>query len=124
MDAFLVMEETFEACLEHLYRVLQRCVETNLVFNYEKCHFMVKKGILLGHKISGDGIQVDQDKVELITKLPSPILVKGFRSFLGHVGFYQRFINDFFRVAYLLCKLLEKESFFKFYEAHVKAFLC
>ncbi|WMV50764.1 hypothetical protein MTR67_044149 [Solanum verrucosum] len=102
MDDFSVVGDTFEVCIEHLGRVLQRCVETNLVLNLEKCHFMFKEGIVLGHKISGEGIQLDQDKVEVIAKLPSPILVKGVWSFLGHVGFYRWLIKDFSNVAYPL----------------------
>ncbi|GKA17520.1 reverse transcriptase domain-containing protein [Tanacetum coccineum] len=64
--------------------------DTNLVLNWEKkCHFMVKEGIVLGHKISKSGIEVDKAKVDVIAKLPHPTTVKGIRSFLGHAGFYR-----------------------------------
>ena len=63
-------------------------METNLVLNWEKCHFMVREGIVLGHHISRKGIEVDQDKVEVIEKLLPPTSVKGVCSFLGHAGFY------------------------------------
>ena len=66
-----------------------------MVLNWEKCHFMVKEGIVLGHIISSQGIEVDRAKVEVIEKLPPFSSVKGIRSFLGHVGFYRRFIKDF-----------------------------
>ena len=56
---------------------------------------MVKEGIVLGHHISEKGIAVDRSKVEVIERFPPPISVKGVRSFLGHVGFYWRFIKDF-----------------------------
>lgn len=62
MDDFLGVGNSFESCIEHLSKVHERCMETNHVLNWEKCHFMVKKGIVLGHKISEKGIQVDQDK--------------------------------------------------------------
>jgi len=63
---------------------MRRCEETNLVLNWEKCHFMVREGIVLGHKISAEGIQVDKAKIEVIEKLSPPTNVKGIRSFLVH----------------------------------------
>ena len=95
MDDFLVFGDSFPNCLNHLVLVLKRCQETNLVLNWEKCHFMVTEGIVLGHKVSNQGIEVDRAKVELIEKLPPPSDVKAIRSFLGHIGFYRRFIKDF-----------------------------
>ena len=95
MDDFLVLGSSFDDCLENLRAVLVRCEETNLVLNWEKCHFMVQEGIVLGHWISVRGIEVDRGKIEAIEKLPPPSSVKGIRSFLGHVGFYRRFIKDF-----------------------------
>ena len=75
---------------------------------------MVDEGIVLGHKISAQGIQVDKAKVEAIEKLQYSTNVKGARSFLGHVGFYRRFIKDFSKISKFLCKLLEKDSPFDF----------
>lgn len=65
------------------------------MLNWEKCHFLVKEGIVLGHLVSERGIEVDQTKVEVISKLPPPVNVKGVRSLLGHAGLYRRFIKDF-----------------------------
>ncbi|GJS04681.1 reverse transcriptase domain-containing protein [Tanacetum coccineum] len=89
MDDFSVFGNSFDCCLANLDRMLARCEETNLVLNWEKCHFMVKEGIVLGHKISGAGIEVDRAKIDVIAKLPYPTNVKGVRSFLGHAGFYR-----------------------------------
>ncbi|KAK1645793.1 hypothetical protein QYE76_063598 [Lolium multiflorum] len=76
MDDFSVYENSFDNCLRNLDKVLQRCEETNLVLNWEKCHFMVNEGIVLGHKISERGIEVDRAKVEAIEKMPYPRDVK------------------------------------------------
>ena len=92
------------------------------MLNWEKCHFMMKEGIVLGHRISEKGIEVDKAKVEVIEKLPPPISVKGVRSFLGHAGFYKRFIKDFSKIAHPLWKLLEKEYKFDFDDACLRAF--
>jgi hypothetical protein len=76
MDDFSVFGSSFEECLHHLTLVLVRCKEKNLVLNWEKCHFMVQQGIVLGHVISRRGIQVDKAKVDLISNLPPPRTVK------------------------------------------------
>ncbi|GKA28981.1 reverse transcriptase domain-containing protein [Tanacetum coccineum] len=70
MDDFSVFGDNFSKCLDNLDKMLNRCEETNLVLNWEKCHFMVKEGIVLGHKISKSGLEVDRAKVEVIAKLP------------------------------------------------------
>ncbi|GJU75470.1 reverse transcriptase domain-containing protein [Tanacetum coccineum] len=79
MDDFSVFGDSFSSCLSHLDKMLKRCEDTNLVLNWEKCHFMVKEGIVLGHKISKSGIEVDKAKVDVIAKLPHPTSVKGIR---------------------------------------------
>ncbi|GJV46385.1 reverse transcriptase domain-containing protein [Tanacetum coccineum] len=83
MDDFSVFGDSFASCLSNLDKMLKRCEDTNLVLNWEKCHFMCKEGIVLGHKISKSGIEVDRAKVDVIAKLPHPTTVKGVRSFLG-----------------------------------------
>ncbi|GJY10543.1 reverse transcriptase domain-containing protein [Tanacetum coccineum] len=94
MDDFSVFGNSFGTCLSYLDKMLKQCEDTNLCLNWEKSHFMVKEGIVLGHKISKNGIEVDKAKVDVIAKLPHPTTVKGIRSFLGHAGFYRRFIQD------------------------------
>ncbi|CAN6554875.1 unnamed protein product [Malus baccata var. baccata] len=114
MDDFSVFGDSFDSCLHNLSLILKRCVETNLVLNWEKCHFMVKQGIILGHIISVKGIEVDKSKIDLVRHLPSPTSVREVRSFLGHAGFYRRFIKDFSKIAQPLCRLLQKEVAFEF----------
>ncbi|WZZ51051.1 hypothetical protein YC2023_051158 [Brassica napus] len=114
MDDFSVYGSSFSVCLKNLCRVLQRCEEKDLVLNWEKCHFMVKDGIVLGHKIFEKGIEVDQAKIEVMMSLQPPTSVKGIMSFLGHAGFYRRFIKDFSMIARPLMRLLCKDTKFKF----------
>ena len=105
IDDITIYGTTFDECLINLETVLNRCIEKDLLLNWEKCHFMVHQGIVLGHIISKKGIEVDKANVELIVKLPSPTTIKGVRQFLGHTGFYKRFIKDFSKLARPLCEL-------------------
>ncbi|GJV14141.1 reverse transcriptase domain-containing protein [Tanacetum coccineum] len=77
MDDFSVFRDSFDSCLSNLEKMLKRCEDTNLFLNWEKCHFMYREGIVLGHKISKSGIEVDRAKVDVIIKLPHPTTVKG-----------------------------------------------
>jgi hypothetical protein len=112
----------FDECLYHLKSVLKRCEECNLVLNWEKCHFMVQQGIVLGHSISNKGIEVDKAKIDIISKLPPPMTTEGVRSFLGHVGFYRRFIKDFSKISRPLCALLAKDTKFEWTDECMTAF--
>nr|GEY61527.1 reverse transcriptase domain-containing protein [Tanacetum cinerariifolium] len=122
MDDFSVFGNSFENCLSRLDKMLQRCEDINLCLNWEKSHFMVKEGIVLGHKISNNRIEVDKAKVGVISKLPHLITVNGVWSFLDHVGFYRRFIHDFFKISRPMTHLLEKNTPFIFSEDCIKAF--
>ncbi|RVW61979.1 Retrovirus-related Pol polyprotein from transposon opus [Vitis vinifera] len=113
MDDLTIYGEDFGDCLSNLETILQRCIEKNLVLNWEKCHFMVEKGIVLGHVISRKDIEVDKAKIEIIVNLPPPTNVKEVRQFLGHAGFYRRFIKDFSKLARPMCALLAKDAKFK-----------
>ena len=117
MDDFSLYGSSFEDCLKNLETVLQRCQDKNLALNWEKCHFMVTEGIVLGHKIYADGLEVDQAKISFIKTLMSPTTVKGIRSFLRHARFYRRFIKDFSKISRPLCRLLEKDAKFDFDES-------
>ena len=83
---------------------------------------MVTKGIVLGHKISVAGLEVDQAKIVVIKTLMSPTTLKGIRSFLGHAGFYRRFIKYFSKISRPLCRLLGKDAKFDFDESCRSAF--
>ncbi|GJV14535.1 reverse transcriptase domain-containing protein [Tanacetum coccineum] len=122
MDDFSVFGNSFDTCLNNLDKMLQRCKDAHLVLNWEKCHFMVKEGIVLGHKVSSAGLEVDKAKIDVISKLPPPTNIKGVRSFLGHAGFYRRFIKDFSKIARPITKLLEKDTPFEFDDECQKAF--
>ncbi|GKB68821.1 reverse transcriptase domain-containing protein [Tanacetum coccineum] len=100
-----------------------RCEDNNLCLNWEKSHFMVKEGIVLGHKISKKGIEVDKTKVNVIVKLPHPTTIKGVRSFLRSLcGFYRRFIKDFSKISRPMTHLLEKNTPFIFSDECIQAF--
>nr|XP_033513304.1 uncharacterized protein LOC117277971 [Nicotiana tomentosiformis] len=122
MDDFTLFRDDFEDCLRNLELVLKRCEDTHLVHNWEKCHFMVKEGIVLCHKVITEGIVVDRAKVDAIAKIPPPTLVKSIRSFLGHVGFYRRFIKNFSSITKLLTALLAKDVKFVFDVEYLRAF--
>ena len=87
MDDFSVFWDSFESFLHHLELVLQRCEEKDLALNWEKCHFMVSQGMVLGHIVSSRGIEVDKSKIELIANLPTHKCVKDIRSILCHASF-------------------------------------
>ena len=72
MDDITIYGDTFEDCLANLETLLYRYIEKNPVLNWEKIHFMVNQGIVLGHVISNKGIEIDKAKVNLISKLPPP----------------------------------------------------
>ncbi|KAJ9538724.1 hypothetical protein OSB04_031457 [Centaurea solstitialis] len=122
MDDFSVIGTSFENCLENLKKSLERCETHDLILNWEKCHFMVQEGIVLGHLVSKRGLEVDKAKIEVIMQLPEPSTVKGIRSFLGHAGFYRRFIKDFSKISKPLCNLLHVDQPFDFTSECTKAF--
>ncbi|KAA3470665.1 Retrovirus-related Pol polyprotein from transposon 17.6 [Gossypium australe] len=109
MDDFSVFGYTFENYFKNLELVLYWCEETNLVLNWEKCHFM-------------QGIVANKKKIKLIEKLPPPSVVKDICSFLCHSRFYQQFIKYFSKISKPLCTLLEHNKSFNFNEPCLQAF--
>ena len=123
MDDFSVFSLSFDACLEHLTQILDVCVNKRLVLSWEKSHFMVREGIVLGHLVSSKVLEVDKAKVEVIQDLVLRTSIRELRSFLGHVGFYRRFIQDFAKVSKPLTSLLCKEKDFTIEEEGKHAFM-
>jgi hypothetical protein len=117
MDDFTVYGDSFDKCLESLSLVLKRCIDTNLVLNYEKCYFMVKQGTILGHVVSSRGLEVDKAKIDVISSLPYPSCVREVCFFFCYTGFYRRYIKDFSKITAPLCKLLAKKVDFVFDQA-------
>nr|GFA79941.1 reverse transcriptase domain-containing protein [Tanacetum cinerariifolium] len=122
MDDFSVFGNSFKDCISRLDKMLQRYEDTKLCLNWEKSHFMVKEGIVLGHKISKNRIEVDKAKIDVIAKLPHPTTVKGVRSFLGHTDFYRRFTKGFSKISRPMTHLLEKDTPFVFSEDCIQSF--
>ncbi|KAI3782082.1 hypothetical protein L2E82_12114 [Cichorium intybus] len=122
MDDFTVYGDSFNHYLENHTKILQRSIDTDLVLNYEKCHFMVDKRLILGHVVSKNGLEVDKAKIDVIKNLPYPTNIREVRSFLGHPGFYRRFIKDFSKITVPMCHLLQKDVDFKFDDACKRAF--
>nr|GEZ01360.1 DNA-directed DNA polymerase [Tanacetum cinerariifolium] len=105
---------TFQRCMMAIFHdMIEKMMES---------HFMIKEGIVLGHKISKKGIEVDKEKIEVISKLPHPMTVKGIRIFLGHAGFYRHFSKDFSKISRPMTHLLEKNSPFIFSNECIQAF--
>ena len=123
IDNFSFFGPSFDACLEHLTQILDVCVKKRLVLSWEKSHFMVREGIVLGHLVSSKGLEVDKAKVEVIQDLALPKSIRELRSFLGHVGFYRHFIQDFAKVSKPLTSLLCKETDFIIEEEGKHAFM-
>jgi hypothetical protein len=112
MDDFTVYGNTFEEALRNLEKALIRYQESNLSLSHEKCKMLLTEGIVLGHHLSVEGIKVDPAKIEVIVNIPSPKTQKDVRSFLGHVGYYHRFIENFTKIASPMFKLLTKDTEF------------
>ena len=122
MDDFSVFRNDFESCLAHLTKILEVCIRKRLVLSWEKSHFMVREGVVLGHIVLGKGLEVEKAKIEVIQNLPLPGTNRDLRSFLGHVDFYRRFIQDFAKVSKPLTTLLCKDKDFIIDEEGKRAF--
>jgi hypothetical protein len=99
MDDFTPYGVSFQEALQNLEKILKRCIQSHLSLSTKKCHMMMSEGIVLGHFISSQGIQVDPSKIKVIKDIPTPKTQTELRSFLGHAGYYRRFINFFFKIS-------------------------
>ena len=108
MDDFTPYGKDFEEALKKLEKVLTHCEQTQLALSTEKCHMMMSEGVVLGDFILADCIQVDPSKIKVIKNIPTPATQKEVQSFLGHAGYYRRFIENFSKLASPLFSLLIK----------------
>jgi hypothetical protein len=122
MDDFTPYGVSFQEALQNLEKVLKRCIQSQVSLSTEKCHMMMSEGIVLGHFISSQGIQVDPSKIQVIKDLPTPKTQTEVRSFLGHDGYYRRFIKNFSKIASHLFVLLMKNDEFKWTNSFQEAF--
>ncbi|CAA6674599.1 unnamed protein product [Spirodela intermedia] len=122
IDDFSIFGESFDECLNHLQHVIEKCIEKKLVLSWEKSHFMVREGVVLGHIVSENGLEVDRAKIDIISKMKPPNSIKQIRSFLGHVGYYRKFIQDFSKISKPLTMLLSKDVPFNFDEKCFESF--
>ena len=122
MDDLIVFGNSFDDCLDNLEKVLKRCVKKKVVLNWEKCHYMVTSRIILGHIVFIKGIEVDKEKIKVVSKLPQQKIIRDVRSFLGHVGFYRRFVKNFSAISKPLCNLLLKDTTFEWTDDYKKSF--
>ena len=109
MDDLIVHGKNFDECLPNLKKVLERCIVKDQVLNWEKCYVMMTSGVVLGHIISREDIQVNPTKIKLISNLHSTTIVIEVTQFLGHASFYRRFIQDFLKIFWSLFALLLKD---------------
>jgi hypothetical protein len=113
MDHFTTYVVSFEEALQNLKKVLNRCIQAHLSLRTKKCHMMMSEGVVLGHFISSQGIQVDPSKIQVIKDLPIPKTQTDVRSFLGHARYYRRFVKNISKIASPLFVLLMKNVEFK-----------
>ena len=112
MDDFSVFGDSFQEALKNLEKVFLHCQEYHLDLSDKNCILMCKARLVLGHLISDQGIQTDTTKIEIILSFPIPKTQREVRGFLGHAGYYRRFIKNFSRITTLLFQLLAKDSEF------------
>jgi len=122
MDDFIVHGNTFEGALHNIEKVLVRCETYNLSLSYEKYFMIMQEGIILGHHISYKGIKVDPKKVDIIKQLLTLENQANVRSFLGHAGYYRRFISNFRKIVAPLFSLLHKDNEFERITDYEKVF--
>ncbi len=110
IDDILVYNNSMEEHVEHLRKVFQRLRENKLYAKFEKCKFGVTEMNFLGHRITQEGLKMDDHKVKAILDWELPRLVPALKSFLGLASYYRKFIKNFAKIVVLLTNLLKKSS--------------
>jgi hypothetical protein len=121
IDDILIYSEIAEEHEEHLRIVLERLRQRKLYAKFSKCEFWMEKVVFLGHVLSAEGVAVDPSKVESVTKWEQPLNMTDVRSFLGMAGYYQRFIDNFSKIAKPMTELLKNNTKFEWSEAYERA---
>ena len=116
MDDLCVYSLNRHEHIEHLQLIFEKCQVYRICLNLEKCKFMVRQGKILGHIVSQNGISIDEEKIRVIVELPRPLNDKGVQVFIGHCGYYHRFIYMYAKVARPLYALLMVFEWFDDYE--------
>src|SRR6267154_693809 len=116
VDDILVYNANFDDHLKSLKEVFDRLRKANMRLNGKKCSFGIPEITYLGHKISGEGIRMDDSKIEVVKKWAIPTTVKHIRAFLGLTNYFRRFVRNYARLALPLNNLLRKDVKFKWDE--------
>ena len=122
LDDVIVFSSTVEQQLDRLRLVFERLRKANLQLKPKKCHLFCKEVSFLGHRVSGEGVTTEEDKVKAVKEWPVPKSVKAVRSFLGLTGYYRRFVKDYAAVASPLIALTQKAVAFKWGDEEQRAF--
>jgi hypothetical protein len=110
INDILVYNNSMEEHAEHLWKVFQRLRENKLYVKFEKCEFRVMEVDFLRHRITQEGLKMDDHKVKVILDWEPPRLVLALKSFLGLAFYYRKFIKNFANIATSLTNLLKKSS--------------
>ena len=122
LDDIVIYGASLEDHSKRLKEVMKRLREHNLKLQPDKCEFLRKEVIYLGHIISEDGISPDPSKLTAIKDFPIPTKVKNVQSFIGLAGYYRKFIENFSKIAKPLTKLTKKTEKFVWTEEQQNAF--
>ena len=110
LDDLLVYSHTFEEHLERLERVLDRLRQHGLKIKPSKCQMFRREVKYLGHKVGGQGVMTDPDKVDVVKSWPTPKNLKELCSFLGFCSFYRRLVRRFSQTARPLHNLVATQT--------------
>lgn len=122
MDDIVIYSRDFDSHLRDIERVLKRLRAAGLKLKPSKCQFLRSQVKYLGHIVSADGVRPDPEKEEAIRNFPRPTKVREIREFLGLVGYYRRFIDNFAKIAKPLTALTSKYATFRWGDSEEGAY--